>query len=96
MDCAYRNCQNEVNYSRQNPNKKYCTIYCNSRETRLLRDDKGLRKLKDKYYKQEKVHIPNDSDCKYCKDSNHTGFCSDEHQRIYYEIMIPIKEALDK
>ena len=96
MKCTYRNCDNEVQPSKQKPNKKYCTIYCNRRETRLLRDDKGLKKLKDKYYKKAKKVMINNSDCKYCKDSNHTRFCSDEHQRIYDEIMAPIKEALDK
>ena len=96
MRCTQRKCNNEVHPSYQQPNKKYCTLYCESREAQLVKNDKAIQKLKDKYLTKKKVHIVNGSDCKYCKDSNHTGFCSDEHQRIYEEIMAPIDKALGR
>ena len=96
MKCEQRNCDNEVFPTPQHPNKKYCTLYCTRREVQLRRQDREFNILKDKYLVADEEGISNEDDCRYCKNSNHTGFCCVQHKRIYEEIMLPIDNALGR
>ena len=95
MKCSQRNCNNDVVTFSRNKDKEYCTLYCKRREAQLVKGDKALQKLKDKYSIPKKV-IMNKDVCKYCKDSNHETFCCDEHEKIYNSIMSEVNKAMGR
>lgn len=63
-------------------NKRNNAKYCN--------DDCGMR------YKRREVNEIKKGNCKYCKDPDHNGFCCNEHERTYNQIMRDIKIAKSK
>jgi len=65
----------------RNRNAFYCSDRCGHLYRKIEVNPKPIKKNKG---------------CKYCKNSDHIGFCCAEHKRIYKEIMRNIKIAKSK
>ena len=79
-DCLY--CQKDISHRNRN------ALYCNLKCSELYQSDKAKRKHES--YQRKGFN------CKYCKNSDHTGYCCPEHKKWYQQISQNIKIAKSK
>ena len=74
--------------------KKYCSKDCCTNEKRLRDMENTQSDILQKINRSLKEY--SDHECRYCKDSEHSGFCSFRHEYSYFQIMAPINTALGR
>lgn len=91
--CGYRNCNVEFIPTEHDRENIYCRPYCGSAEYRAVKHDNWLEQMKNKTFQPEK-DCPV-TECKYCIDAEHEGFCNAWCEAKYNKIMSPVQEAFD-